>query len=220
MPISLSSTQPFGSIVRLVVDASYNEFGNLAYGIATKQALGSLRFITSPQPIPYLSSIKTFAGGGLGINSLDPDGDNLLWFLSPYTSPTNDTSSLGLYCKAANSLPVLVHNFVVDLATLPGLGQAPPVLASGFGTFQFETNGGIYDTDGFENPPHLKPVWTLSDGALGIATHDQSVNGTAEWFLAPYSETIAPSTVRTSLGIYYKTSASVCHLVHNFTVDV
>jgi hypothetical protein len=216
----LLTTQPFRPLVRLVVDAAYNAFGNIEYGTASKQARGPLRFITEPHPIPYLSSIRTFAGGGVGINSLDPDGENLLWFLAPYTPPSNDKSFLGLYCRTAGQVPVLVHNFEVNLSGLSGGESIPHVPTA----FQYEANRGVYDENGYENPPHLRPVWATSD-TLGISGPDAALGADtalgAEWFLAPTAtaSTVAGSTAA-SLGVYCRTSAMECHLVHNFTVEV
>jgi hypothetical protein len=212
--LALESTRPFSTVERLVTDVSYTALGNALYSRAYQAAAAALNYLATVTPVPYMTSVTTFKDGGVGIVGDDRAGGTATWFLAPYTTPDSSSSSLGLYYKGSGVAPVLVHNFVVNIPGLDGVGITPPLTpGEGAGVFRYDGNQGAFDPSGAENPPHLKPVWTLTDGGLGISTPDSP----SQWFLAPYWDAAGD---RSSLGVYYRAADGTCHLVHDFVLDV
>jgi hypothetical protein len=197
-----------------VSNVSFNEFGNALYSRTFHAAAEALNYLTQATPVPYMTSVNTFIDGGIGVNGDDKSGGTATWFLAPYTSPDKSESMLGLYYKGSGVTPVLVHRFVVDIPKLDTIGVTPPQTVNG-GVFKYDGNQGPYNADGYENPPHLKPVWTLTDGGLGISSSSQPDD--TQWFLAPYWN---EGGDRSSLGVYYRAANSTYHLVHDFVLDV
>lgn len=161
-------------------------------------------FVVSDFPSTTVSDLP-FRQGGVG-TAVNTGTDVCTWFFAPITSDDGLTSVLGVYCmKTSATSPVLVHRYVIDLLDDPGvnIGGAPPPTDKSSVTLT-EPYGNNAD-----NPPHLRPIWSLPPGDALVLSSDPTFADS--WYMAPTDVGV------NGFGLFYKAASGSSYLVHVYS---